>query len=108
MNEKDTLERILYTFLAKVNNFQERDEIIIDNEEDTLYLWLALGKYLGIDAIFSNIKVVVSEDMSDFRRIVALVASPCKEIIEAVSDPKVITDELVEKCLSEIENKPKQ
>jgi len=108
MEENETLEKILYAFLAKVNNYQERSEIIIDNEEDTLYLWLALGKYLGIDAIFSNIKVVVSEDLSDIRRIVAMVASPSKEIIEKVTDARVITDELIEKYLVELENKPKQ
>ena len=108
MEDKDRLEMVLYSFLAKANSYLEDDEIEIHNEEDTVYMWLALGKFIGIDALFPHMKMVLSSDIHDVKRVVALLASPSKEVIDKASDDRVITDEVIERLLTDLENKPKQ
>lgn len=108
MIDNDKLDQVLYAFLDKVNRYQEDNEIDISNEEESLYLWMALGKFLGIEHILTHMKMVVSDDINDIRRVIALIGAPSKEILDKLGDPALLPDELIEKCLYELENKPKQ
>jgi uncharacterized sodium:solute symporter family permease YidK len=106
--DNDKLDSILYTFLDRVNKYQEDNEIDISNEEESLYLWMAIGKFLGIEHILSHMKMVISDDINGIKRVIALIGTPSKDILDKIGDPNILPDELIKKCLYELENKPKQ
>lgn len=99
------LDEILMLFMAKINQLYENDEIEVLDEQEAVYFWLALGRFLGIDALLPNMKLIVSNDINDLKRVVAFVASPSSDIVKKMSDEKVLTDLDIEKALFDLENR---
>jgi hypothetical protein len=74
-----------------------------ESKEDTIKVWLLLGRAMGIENFFPHIKVSAVEDKRGDHQPIILVGSASAELSEYLSSNQIITEKIAKICLEELE-----
>lgn len=74
------------------------------SKEELVKMWFYVGRMMGIERIFPEMQVVVTSDKNDVRQPILLVGTLHPLVIDYLTDEKIITEDLANLCLREIED----
>jgi len=87
----DILQTILNSITAQV-----------ESKEEIIKHWFHIGNMMGIDHIFPEMHVIVTPDEEGIVHPIILVGSIHPLVIDHLTEPKIIKDEILEVCLEKI------
>lgn len=74
-----------------------------DSKEELIKMWFYVGRMMGIDRIFPEMQVVVTPDNNNDPQPILLVGTLHPLVMDYLTDEKVISEDLADLCLREIE-----
>ncbi len=84
---------------AILNNIVSNTE----SKEELIKLWFYIGRMMGIEKIFPEMQVVTTPNDKDVNEPILLIGTLHPFVIEFLTDPKFLTEDLAQLCLREIE-----
>lgn len=84
---------------AILNNIVSNTE----SKEELIKLWFYIGRMMGIEKIFPEMQVVTTPDEQDINQPILLVGTLHPLVVEYLTDPKLLTEDIAHICLREIE-----
>jgi hypothetical protein len=74
-----------------------------DSKEELIKMWFYVGRMMGIERIFPEMQVLVTPDKNDDLQPILLVGTLHPLIVDYLTDEKIISEDLADICLREIE-----
>lgn len=74
-----------------------------ESKEELIKMWFFIGRMMGIENIFPEMQVLVTLDKNDNRQPILLVGTLHPLVVDYLTDEKIITEDLANLCLREIE-----
>ncbi len=84
---------------AILNNIVNQSE----SKEELIKMWFYIGRMMGIERIFPEMQVIVTPDKNDVHQPILLVGTLHPLVIDYLTDEKIISEDLANLCLREIE-----
>ena len=96
-NEIDITELFEYSIKLLAEQSQTPQELVS--------VWISIGKKLGVEEIFSSLKVVMYEDENEEQHMVGFVGSPSEEVTEIISSEVVFNEYICDTAVEAIREK---
>jgi hypothetical protein len=74
-----------------------------DSKEELIKMWFYVGRMMGIERIFPEMQVLVTPDENNDRQPILLIGTLHPLVVDYLTDEKIITEDLAQLCLREIE-----
>lgn len=75
-----------------------------DSKEELIKMWFYIGRMMGIEKIFPEMQVVVTEDEQAQRQPILLVGTLHHLVVEYLTGENIISEDIAKLCLREIKN----
>lgn len=85
---------------AILNNIVQQS----DSKEELIKMWFYVGRMMGIEKIFPEMQVVVTEDEQSQRQPILLVGTLHPLVIDYLTGENLISEDIAKLCLREIKN----
>lgn len=76
-----------------------------ETPQELISVWINLGKRLGVEDIFSSLKIVLYEDDNQEQHMVGFVGSPSEEVTEILSSEIVFNEYICDRAVEAINEK---
>ena len=73
-----------------------------DSKEDLIKMWFYVGRMMGMERIFPELRVLVTADDRGENQPILLVGTLHSLVVDYLTDEKLITEDLANLCLREI------
>ena len=73
-----------------------------DSKEELIKMWFYVGRMMGIERIFPELRVLVTADDRGENQPILLVGTLHSLVVDYLTDEKLITEDLANLCLREI------
>tara|TARA_B100001029_G_C14913539_1_gene367886 strand:- start:104 stop:424 length:321 start_codon:yes stop_codon:yes gene_type:complete len=74
-----------------------------DSKEELIKMWFYIGRMMGIERIFPEMQVLVTPDKNDENQPILLVGTLHPLVVDYLTGENIITEDLANICLREIE-----
>ena len=74
-----------------------------DSKEELIKMWFYVGRMMGIERIFPEMQVLVTPDKNNDRQPILLIGTLHPLVVDYLTDEKIISEDLAQLCLREIE-----
>ena len=74
-----------------------------DSKEELIKMWFYVGRMMGIERIFPEMQVLVTPDENNDRQPILLIGTLHPLVVDYLTDEKIISGDLAQLCLREIE-----
>ena len=74
-----------------------------DSKEELIKMWFYVGRMMGIERIFPEMQVLVTPDENNDRQPILLIGTLHPLVVDYLTDEKIISEDLANLCLREIE-----
>ncbi len=74
-----------------------------DSKEELIKMWFYVGRMMGIERIFPEMQVLVTLDKNENRQPILLVGTLHPLVVDYLTDENIVTEDLANLCLREIE-----
>ena len=74
-----------------------------DSKEELIKMWFYVGRMMGIERIFPEMQVLVTPDENNDRQPILLIGTLHPLVVDYLTDEKIISEDLAQLCLREIE-----
>ena len=74
-----------------------------DSKEELIKMWFYVGRMMGIERIFPEMQVLVTPDENNDHQPILLIGTLHPLVVDYLTDEKIITEDLANLCLREIE-----
>lgn len=78
-----------------------------DSKEELIKMWFYVGRMMGIERIFPEMQVIVTQDKNENRQPILLVGTLHPLVVDYLTDENIVTEDLANLCLREIESMQK-
>lgn len=75
-----------------------------DSKEELIKMWFYVGRMMGIERIFPEMQVLVTPDKNGVNQPILLVGTQHPLVVDYLTDEKIISEDLANLCLREIED----
>jgi hypothetical protein len=73
-----------------------------DSKEELIKMWFYVGRMMGVERIFPELRVLVTADDKGENQPILLIGTLHSLVVDYLTDEKLITEDLANLCLREI------
>ena len=73
-----------------------------DSKEELIKMWFYVGRMMGVERIFPELRVLVTADDKGENQPILLIGTLHSLVVDCLTDEKLITEDLTNLCLREI------
>ena len=73
-----------------------------DSKEELIKMWFYVGRMMGVERIFPELRVLVTADDKGENQPILLIGTRHSLVVDYLTDEKLITEDLANLCLREI------
>lgn len=77
---------------------------LTESKEDLIKLWFYLGRLMGIENIFPELQVVVTQDDNEERQPVLMIGTLSPVVLELLTNTDILTEDIAQLCLQVIKD----